>query len=77
MTPSLLLSFELKVSVQHFRRPYRNKNDGGILLSIRNHIKITQLNKYVIKNKTEAFFVDIRLHPTYFTHLTHLAPINF
>ena len=70
MTPSLLLSFELKVSVQHFRRPYRNKNDGGILLSIRNHIKITQLNKYVIKNKTEVFFCGDKIssdpfHPSH------------
>ena len=45
-----------------FCTPYRlnrNKNGGGILLYIRNNITSTKLNKYVIKNQIEAFFVEI------------------
>ena len=33
----------------------RNKNGGGILLYIRSHMTLTKLNKYIIKNQTEAF----------------------
>ena len=39
----------------------RNKNGGGILLYIRSNITSTKLNKYIIKNQIEAFFVEIRI----------------
>ena len=39
----------------------RNKNGGGILLYIRSNITSTKLNKYIINNEIEAFFVKIRI----------------
>ena len=50
--------------IQGFCTPFRldrNKNGGGILLYISNHITSTKLNKYIIKNQVEAFFVEIRI----------------
>ena len=45
-------------SISGFCTPFRldrNKNGDGILLYIRSHITSTKLNKYIIKNQTEAF----------------------
>ena len=39
----------------------RNKNGGGILLYIRSNITSTKLNRYIIRNQIEAFFVEIRI----------------
>ena len=50
-------------SIQGFCTPFRLdriKNGGGILLYIRSNIT-TKLNKYIIKNQIEAFFVEIRI----------------
>ena len=50
--------------IQGFCAPFRldrNKNGGGILLYIRSNITATKLNRYIIKNQTEAFFVEIRI----------------
>ena len=50
--------------IQGFCTPFRldrNKNGGGILLYIRSNITSTKLNRYIIKNQTEAFFVEIRI----------------
>ena len=47
--------------IQDFCTPFRldrNKNGGGILLYIRSN---TKLNKYIMKNQVEAFFVEIRI----------------
>ena len=44
--------------------PFRldqNKNGGGILIYIRVYVTSTKLNKYIIKNQIEAFFVEIRI----------------
>ena len=50
--------------IQGFWTPFRldqNKNGGRILLYIRSNITLTKLNKYIIKNQIEAFFVEIRI----------------
>ena len=53
--------------IQGFCTPFRldrNKNGGGILLSVRSKITSTKLNnkdRYIIKNQIEAFFVEIRI----------------
>ena len=50
--------------IQGFCTPFRldrNKNGGGILLYIRSNITSTKLNRYIIKNQIEAFFVEIRI----------------
>ena len=50
--------------IQGFSIPFRldrNKNGGGILLYTRSNITSTKLNKYIVKNEIEAFFVKIRL----------------
>ena len=50
--------------IQGFCTPFRldrNKNGCGILLYMRSNITSTKLNKYIIKNQIEAFFVEIRI----------------
>ena len=50
--------------IQGFCTPFRldrNKNGGGILLYIRSNITSTKLNRYIIKNQMEPFFVEIRI----------------
>ena len=50
--------------IQGFCTPFRldrNKNGGEILLYIISNITSTKLNRYIIKNQIEAFFVEIRI----------------
>ena len=50
--------------IQGFSTPFRldrNKNGGGILLYTRSNMTSTKLNKYIVKNKIEAFFAKIRI----------------
>ena len=64
MIPETTLEGSFTVSqIKDFCTPFRldrNKNKDGIFLYIRNHIRCTQLKKYVEKNLIEAFFIELR-----------------
>lgn len=66
MIPETKLEGSFPVSqilIKDFCTPFRldrNKNKDGIFPYIRNHIRSTQLKKYVEKNLIEAFFIELR-----------------